>query len=256
MKSFSWEFINNEEVTKDLDYSCFEHNTSTIDKNFYSFFNLDAENKNKVNILLIDSSGNKHTSYIRHASESREASPVKLIKWNKSFTDHLKKEFPNWEEVKKGEKTENYKLVFKKTDESNTYNISTKEVTIQQLTDFTDLLISKGINPKEVQLIRHLSKVQKNMNETYYWLWKENPKAFFEAKCAEISIFFLISPDPKILSFKYLLFINFLSFKIFISNVLLISFDFFSIILCILDKFSIAVVFLLRVLKPLFGNLL
>ena len=134
MKSFSWEFISKEEVTKDLDFSCFEHNTSTIDKNFYSFFNLDAENKDKVNIELIDPSGKKYTTYVRHAGESRESSPAKLIVWNKAFTDYLKQHFPNWREIKQGEKPENYKLIFNKTDVSNTYNVSTKEVDNEQLT--------------------------------------------------------------------------------------------------------------------------
>ena len=49
-------------------------------------------------------------------------------------------------------------------------------------------------------------------------------KACFDAKCAEISIFFLISPDPKIFNFKNFLLINFFSFKIFKSKVSLISF--------------------------------
>ena len=41
--------------------------------------------------------------------------------------------------------------------------------------DFVDVLKSKGLEPNEVQLIRHQSKRQKNMKETYYWLWKMIP---------------------------------------------------------------------------------
>jgi hypothetical protein len=54
-------------------------------------------------------------------------------------------------------------------------------------------------------------------------------KACFDAKCAEISIFFFISPVPKIFNFKNFLFINFFSFKIFKSNV-------FSILFFVLSK--------------------
>ena len=42
--------------------------------------------------------------------------------------------------------------------------------------DFVDVLKSKGLEPNEVQLIRHQSKRQKNMKETYYWLWKNEMK--------------------------------------------------------------------------------
>ena len=48
------------------------------------------------------------------------------------------------------------------------------------ITDFSDLLTNIGMNPKEVQMIRHTASVQEGMNETYYWLWKENPKKFDE----------------------------------------------------------------------------
>ena len=43
-------------------------------------------------------------------------------------------------------------------------------------------------------------------------------KACLEAKCAEISIFFFISPEPKIFNFKNFLLIRFFSFKIFKSK--------------------------------------
>ena len=57
MRSFSWELISDDELVKYVDYSTFEHNTSTIDKNFYSFFGLSNESEEKVNLTLID--GNK-----------------------------------------------------------------------------------------------------------------------------------------------------------------------------------------------------
>ncbi len=46
--------------------------------------------------------------------------------------------------------------------------------------DFVDVLKSKGLEPNEVQLIRHQSKRQKNMKETYYWLWKNDTPTFDE----------------------------------------------------------------------------
>ena len=43
-------------------------------------------------------------------------------------------------------------------------------------------------------------------------------KACFEAKCADISILFFISPVPKIFNFKKFFLTNFFSFNIFKSK--------------------------------------
>ena len=50
-------------------------------------------------------------------------------------------------------------------------------------------------------------------------------KACFETKCADISIFFLISPVPNIFNLMNFLFTNFFSFKILRSKVFLILFQ-------------------------------
>ena len=50
-------------------------------------------------------------------------------------------------------------------------------------------------------------------------------KACLEAKCADISMLFLISPEPKIFNFRNFLLIRFFSFKVFKFKFFLILFD-------------------------------
>ena len=44
--------------------------------------------------------------------------------------------------------------------------------------DFNEILRYNGFKTDEVQLIRHFSGLQNDMTETYYMLWKNNPKEF------------------------------------------------------------------------------
>ena len=46
--------------------------------------------------------------------------------------------------------------------------------------DFVDIVNAYDLDPKEVQLIRHTASIQKGLDETYFNLWKDNPKKFDE----------------------------------------------------------------------------
>jgi len=169
MRSFSWESKIDTELIKYIDYSIFEHNTSTIDQNFYKFFNISKEDESKKNIVLIDNDKNQYEAYIRHETGR------KLIKWNKDFTDYLKNQIPEWKKIQKGDKSSNHKLVFLKTEVENNFNI---DVETNIISDFKDLLLENNIEPSEVQLIRHFGGLQNDMSETYYMLWKNNSNEF------------------------------------------------------------------------------
>jgi hypothetical protein len=174
MRSFSWELISDDTLIKYVDYSTFEHNTSTIDKNFYSFFGVSNESEEKVNLTLIDENKIEYSAHIRHAKESR-TSPVKLIVWKKDFENYLKNNIAGWEKIKKGDKSSRFKIIFQKTETKNLIKVEIQNVVIN---DFKDLLEENGISPNEVQLIRHFSGLQNDMTETYYSLWKDNIKEF------------------------------------------------------------------------------
>ena len=72
-------------------------------------------------------------------------------------------------------------------------------------------------------------------------------KACFEAKCAVISILFLISPEPRIFNFKNFLLIKFFSLRIFKSKILFMLSLGLSKIFCILERFIVAIIFFLRI---------
>ena len=127
----SWFLNEQSDLVKFVDYSIFEHNTSTIPKEFYSFFSLTDE-ETKINIQLEDGEGNIYDSYIRTASKSR-TTPAKLIKWNRDFANFLKTNIPNWEEIKKRESQEKYGLFFTKTKLENTYKVAAGEISKDQI---------------------------------------------------------------------------------------------------------------------------
>ena len=129
--NLSWVLDEHTRLVKFVDYSIFEHNTSTIPKEFYSFFSLTGD-ETKVNIQLEDEQGKLYSSYIRTASKSR-STPAKLIKWNKDFDNFLKSNIPKWEEIKKGESQEKYGLFFTKTELENTYKIAAGEISKDQI---------------------------------------------------------------------------------------------------------------------------
>ena len=118
--------MSEKKYIKFLDYSSFEYDTFTLPKKNYPFFNIDDSNVDKVDIILIDENDNRYNSYIRYTDKSRENSPTRLLKWNKDFTSYLKKKIPNWIEIKKGEKSENFKLIFEPTEDKSIFKIFVK----------------------------------------------------------------------------------------------------------------------------------
>ena len=108
----SWIKISEDEVVKFVDYSVFKHNTSTIPKEFYSFFSLKDVDE-KIEIEIEDINNKTYKSHIRTATKSRNNSPAKLIKWNRDFTNFLKLNIPVWESIEKGKTQNKYGIVFK-----------------------------------------------------------------------------------------------------------------------------------------------
>jgi len=125
MEEHSWYQPVKGKLTKNLDFSSFNHRTSVIPKEFYNFFNLDSDSKDKLKINLVNKTGKSFKSYIRHVDKSR-STPAKLIVWDKDFDIYLKLIFPQWININKGEKTQNYKLTFTKTKITNEYIVSTE----------------------------------------------------------------------------------------------------------------------------------
>ena len=122
MKIRSWEILNESTVCKDLDYSSFKHKTSGVPQQLYSFFNINSQNKDKIFISLIDDDNISYKSYIRYTRE--KSSPVRLVVWGSDFDKYLKERTKNWDRIKPGEVTDQYKLYFKKTNNKDEYKIS------------------------------------------------------------------------------------------------------------------------------------
>ena len=125
MEEYSWDQKSKIKLIKNLDYSSFNHKTSVIPKNFYEFFGLENNSRDKIQINLINQNGVIFNSNIRHADKSR-TTPAKLLSWDRSLDEYLKSSFPNWTNINKGEKTRNFKLTFLKTERKNEYFISTE----------------------------------------------------------------------------------------------------------------------------------
>lgn len=125
MEKFSWKNIGHNQLVKNLDYSCFKYNTTVIPNDFYYFFNINSESDKKISIQLLDKDGNTYDTYIRY---TREKSPVRMLKWNKDFSNYLKTEFQSWDQINQGDKPNHLKLIFHKTDRLDTFKISTKNI--------------------------------------------------------------------------------------------------------------------------------
>ena len=109
---------------KFLDYSSFKHDTFTLPRKNYPFFNVEDSNVNTIDIILIDENDNHYSSYIRYTDKSRENSPTRLLKWNKDFRKYLKEQVPQWTSITKGEKSENFQLIFESTDKPNFFKVT------------------------------------------------------------------------------------------------------------------------------------
>ena len=131
-KNHSWEMIDNTAI-KNLDYSAFNHSTSVIPKEMYSFFNLteDPMKKKEVSLILTKSDLQEQKIFnasIRHVDKSR-STPVKMIRWNKDLQLFLKSQFKNWDDITQGDKSRLYKLNFYKTKSDEIFNIEIQKLT-------------------------------------------------------------------------------------------------------------------------------
>ena len=73
MEEYSWDQKSKIKLIKNLDYSSFNHKTSVIPKNFYEFFGLENNSKDKIQINLINQNGVIFNSNIRfHRNHFKE----------------------------------------------------------------------------------------------------------------------------------------------------------------------------------------
>ena len=117
MKSFSWETLDDGRLVKELDFSSFNYRGSGVPQAFYYFFEMGDEN---IIITLLKGK----TKYKADLKWTRPASPIVKIYWEGKFSDVLKKEFPEWKNIKPGDRSSNMKLIFKKTSETNVFDVS------------------------------------------------------------------------------------------------------------------------------------
>lgn len=119
IKIFSWELIKENTLVKNLDYSSFHERATAIPQDFYQFFNTSIQNEKELPVMLL--SGHfKFKATIRTKLKQHKR---KYINWESDFSNYLKEEFLNWEDIEAGEKTSNMKLAFIKENDSNTYQI-------------------------------------------------------------------------------------------------------------------------------------
>lgn len=116
MKKFSWKTLDDGRLVKELDFSSFNHRGSGVPQDFYSFFEIGGEN---IPITLLKGK----TKYKADLNWTRPESPIVRIFWKENFTSALKKEFPEWKNIKPGNRSSNMKLVFKKTSETNVFDV-------------------------------------------------------------------------------------------------------------------------------------
>ena len=53
MEEYSWDQKSKIKLIKNLDYSSFNHKTSVIPKNFYEFFGLENNSRDKIQIIQL-----------------------------------------------------------------------------------------------------------------------------------------------------------------------------------------------------------
>ena len=117
MKSFSWEILDDGRWVKELDFSSFNYSESGVPQAFNSFFEMGDEN---ISITLLKGK----TKYKADLKWARPESPIVKIYWKGKFSDVLKKEFPEWKNIKPGNRFSKMKLVFKKTLEINVFDVA------------------------------------------------------------------------------------------------------------------------------------
>jgi len=101
---------------KELDFSSFDQGVTPIPQGFYSYFEIKDKNK-KIRMLY------ENVQYSADLTWFRPSSPVIRISWDRSFTNLLRKKFPTWNTRKPHDKNKDMKMVFKKTNKKNIYQI-------------------------------------------------------------------------------------------------------------------------------------
>jgi predicted restriction endonuclease len=119
IKIFSWELIKENTLVKNLDYSSFHERATAIPQDFYQFFNTSIQNERELPVMLLSG----HFKFKATIKTKLKQHKRKYINWESDFSNYLKEEFLNWEDIEAGEKTSNMKLAFIKENDSNAYQI-------------------------------------------------------------------------------------------------------------------------------------
>lgn len=124
MNRFTWKHINKLKIIKELDYSSFTYNGSVIPQQFYEFFNIGSEDKD----IILKKNNKQYQASLKWTKEgTRESSPVIRVWWDKNLSNDLKQKFPDWIKRKQGDKLSHMKLIFEKTDDSDSFSIDIYE---------------------------------------------------------------------------------------------------------------------------------
>ena len=119
IKIFSWELIKENTLVKNLDYSSFRERATAIPQDFYQFFNTSIQNEKEFSVMLLSG----HFKFKATIKTKLKQHKRKYINWESDFSNYLKEEFLDWEDIEAGEKTSNMKLAFIKENNSNAYQI-------------------------------------------------------------------------------------------------------------------------------------
>ena len=119
IKIFSWELIKENTLVKNLDYSSFHERATAIPQDFHQFFNTSIQNEKELPVMLLSG----HFKFKATIKTKLKQHKRKYINWESDFSNYLKEEFLDWEDIEAGEKTSSMKLAFIKENDSNAYQI-------------------------------------------------------------------------------------------------------------------------------------
>lgn len=135
IKIFSWELIKENVLVKNLDYSSFHERATAIPQDFYQFFNTSIQNEKELPVMLLSG----HFKFKAAIKTKLKQHKRKYINWESDFSNYLKEEFLDWENIEAGKKTSNMKLAFIKENDSNTYQILANS-TNKNISENSDIL--------------------------------------------------------------------------------------------------------------------
>lgn len=121
MQQYSWNQLDNDTIVKSLDYSAFSDRSSGIPKQFYPFFKTTYTRYERDITLKY-----KNISYYAKIVWKNPNNSRAVISWNQNLSALMKYIFPSWTSINPHDKDSKLGLVFHKTENENSYEISFK----------------------------------------------------------------------------------------------------------------------------------